>query len=477
MINRLLKNMFCCVLCLLVLASICSDAVFAQQTVGDEWYVIGMRQSGEEQDFSQYEAELLAYLEENTIYSATSRQKYALALLAAGSENQYIQNTVNDSIGKQGLMSWVFGLHLLHNGCVSEIYTIEEVKNTILSMQLEDGGWAITGTVSDADATAMVLQALAPYKKESLVKTAIEQALERLSQMQLEDGDFASYGVSNPESTAQVLIALSALGIDCKEDSRFIKNDKTLFDGMEKYQLAPESYSHQLGGAHNEMATSQVFCAKVAYNRMKKGQSGLYQFDTQTTVLSPVSKKDASIPLKVWICVGFILAGGIACLVLFLLKKETGKRLLAVLLTVILAVGIVLLTDIQTAEEYYNSQPTEKPDVIGTVTLSIRCDTVPEEKRVILDTTEFSIAKGDTVFTILTEAARKHGIHLEYSGTETMAYIKGMDHLYEMQHGDLSGWIYHVNGKSHSLGCSEYVLQDGDVIVWHYSCELGKDIP
>ena len=49
-----------------------------------------------------------------------------------------------------------------------------------------------------------------------------------LSSQQLEDGNYSSYGVPNTESTAQVILALSSLGIDGFTDERFIKNENTL---------------------------------------------------------------------------------------------------------------------------------------------------------------------------------------------------------------------------------------------------------
>ena len=81
---------------------------------GSEWYVIGLAQYGE-YDFSSYESALLTYLKENKVGSASSRLKFALCLAAMGSNDGYIASTLNDSIGKQGLMSWVFGLHLINN--------------------------------------------------------------------------------------------------------------------------------------------------------------------------------------------------------------------------------------------------------------------------------------------------------------------------------------------------------------------------
>ena len=73
---------------------------------------------------------------------------------------------------------------------------------------------------------------------------------------------------------------------------------------------------------------------------------------------------------------------------------------------------------------------------------------------------------------ILTEACRKNSIQLEKSG----GYVTGINYLYEFDYGDLSGWIFSVNGEKSSLGSDEYILSDGDEIEWEYTCEMGNDI-
>ena len=56
------------------------------------------------------------------------------------------------------------------------------------------------------------------------------------------------------------------------------------------------------------------------------------------------------------------------------------------------------------------------------------------------------------------------------------AYIEGIGNLYEFDVGELSGWMYSVNGWFPNYGCSRYQLQNGDVICWVYTCDLGKDV-
>lgn len=88
--------------------------------------------------------------------------------------------------------------------------------------------------------------------------------------------------------------------------------------------------------------------------------------------------------------------------------------------------------------------------------------------------------KDDTVYDILNRAVRHNKIQMEYQGANENAfgsvYIRGINFLYEFSCGPLSGWMYKVNGQFPNYGCSKYVLKDGDVIEWVYTCDLGRDV-
>ena len=547
-----------------------------------EWYVIALSQYGD-YDFSSYQKALLNYLDNNEPGSASSRQKYALALIACGSTDTYIYSVLNNSIGKQGVMSWIFGLHLLNNGYTSNEYSLSAVKQKLLSLQLTDGGWSIMGNSGDVDVTAMAVQALAPYyKTDSSVKSAVDKALALLSARQKENGDFASYGVNNPESTAQVLTALSSLGIDCETDSRFIKNGNTLFDGIALYRLSDGTFCHKQGGTSNGNATVQVFYSMVSYLRMKNGKSSLYVFDARnpsglkipteqikpdntqnssstatdsnnsqsatannsTSTQKPASttqvpqtstpssqtenksqnratgtsednvssdntsdgtekeptdteqtstvtdnttlsaeEKSAGVSYKVWACFAIIIIAGGVCIVLYFFKKRNIRNFLVIGIVAAGAIVFVLVTNFQSTDSYYNQSGRDKSNSIGRVSITIRCDTVPDKSAehipddgVILDVSTFEIEDGDTVYDVLLEATAKNKIHLETGGGSDSAYVEGISNIYEFDFGDLSGWMYFVNGESPSVSCGEYVLSDNDAIQWLYTCDIGKDL-
>lgn len=488
------------------------------ENVGEasEWYILAISRYGN-YDFSSYEKALVSYLDKNEVNAASSRQKFALTLLAIGSENSYIYSVLDSSVGEQGLMSLVFALHLMNNGVECGKYSLSDVKRELLSLQLDNGAWAIAGGFPDVDATAMTIQALAPcYKKEKAVTSAVDAALAFLSETQNPSGDYSSYGIANPESTAQVLIALCSLGIDCETDSRFIKNSCTLLDGIKKYQLADGSFCHKEGEASSGIATVQAFYSAVSYILFKENKGSFYIFGNtsaettvmpeKTTVLpettsavirpeettDPVSVTESSacekcseitedsISYKPLASAIIALVFILVCVILFLNKKLTKKNILFALIISAVCIAFILFADFKPAN---NSTDAVKQSLCGNVTISIRCDTVKNKKAahipengIILDETVIGIEGGESVYDVLCEAAEKNGILFEVSGSGKSVYVEGIGNIYEFDFGDLSGWMYYVNGESPSAGCGDYLLSPGDKIEWHYSCELGKDI-
>lgn len=96
----------------------------------------------------------------------------------------------------------------------------------------------------------------------------------------------------------------------------------------------------------------------------------------------------------------------------------------------------------------------------------------------ILKSTEVEFKDGDSVHDVLKAVCKAYGIHMEssYTPAYNSAYVEGINQLYEFDCGELSGWMYNVNGWFPNYGCSKYTVQDGDVINWVYTCDLGKDV-
>lgn len=132
------------------------------------------------------------------------------------------------------------------------------------------------------------------------------------------------------------------------------------------------------------------------------------------------------------------------------------------------------------------------PDSAPTCTISISCaavlermDDLAEEKRglipqdgVVLSPTTVELEEGESAFDLLRRACQEQKIHMEFSDTPVYhsAYIEGIQNLYELDCGPLSGWMYQVNGEFPNCSSSRYTLEPGDVVRWMYTCDLGEDI-
>ena len=152
----------------------------------------------------------------------------------------------------------------------------------------EDGGWDMAAIdkdgnrkkTGDPDVTAMALQALARYREQPAVETAVNQGLQVLSQLQQADGGYASYGYANSESISQVITACSLLGVDVRTDARFIKNGKTPVDALLTYYDSEEKVFRHSNDkdvqADADMPIQQAVYALTAYQRLLTGASSLY---------------------------------------------------------------------------------------------------------------------------------------------------------------------------------------------------------
>lgn len=96
----------------------------------------------------------------------------------------------------------------------------------------------------------------------------------------------------------------------------------------------------------------------------------------------------------------------------------------------------------------------------------------------ILAPTEVEFTEGESVHDVLQRVCREAGIQMESSFTPAYnsAYVEGINNLYEFDCGELSGWMFSVNGWYPNYGCSKYTVNAGDEICWVYTCNLGKDV-
>ncbi len=275
-------------------------------SIGGEWAVIGLARSSfgiPDEYFGKYLVGLSEYLKENKgILSSSKNTEYSRVVLALSALGIDAENFAGydltkplvdfDGTMKQGLNGAVFALLALDSCAAADENIRDKYISALTDGQNSDGGWDISSyssDSSDADTTAMVLQVLAKYSSRENVAAAIESGIDFLSDAQLETGGFMTSGLETCESTAQVLIALSELGIP-HDDPKFVKNGKTPLDALKSFMNPDGSFKHTADSRNaNQMATEQALCALAAVERFNGSKNSFYSMSDAVAVSAEYS--------------------------------------------------------------------------------------------------------------------------------------------------------------------------------------------
>jgi hypothetical protein len=315
---------------------------------GSEWLVIALARSGREVPDSYYDSVVKAVQDAGGVLSDRKFTEYSRTILAltaigrdptnVGGYDLLARLADMDDVTFQGLNGAIFALIALDSNKYDVPAVADGGKQVtrdglvayILDQQLSDGGWALSGDSADPDMTAMALQALAAYRTgDKAVQSAVDKALKTLSDMQQADGGYSSWGTLNSESCAQVIIALTALGIDPAKDSRFAKNGLTVLDALLSFAL-DGGFRHTADGERNDMATEQALCALTAYARLLDGKTALYDMTDVLGGQTPDVPDDVTpdetpkkgVGVAVWIVLGAAAVGGCTALVLTRRRRD-----------------------------------------------------------------------------------------------------------------------------------------------------------
>jgi len=497
-------------------------------STGGEWMALGFARSGRDVPDSYYDS-VVAYVDEKIdengrlhATKCTTNCRFIVALTAIGKDptdvgGHNLLAGLNDMgyIRKVGVSGVIWTLIAFDCGRYEMPKGIdrETLVDTILDFQVPGGGWANSSNIADPDVTSMAIQALAPYREEPEVRSALDDAVTVLAGMLDETGNFPSqYGASS-ESVSQVIVALCTLGIDPNTDARFVKNGMSALDGLLGYYVEGGGFKHIHSGKIDGIATEQGYYALAAYFRMLEGKNPLYDMTDGFTVTpqQTQTQEPEATASWMWVVLGI---GAILIAVCLLLKKKLGKKktantIMVVIILTVAAVGIgfALQSGIfdnkpELGSEYKIAQIPDNrlvtsEDTENICTITIRCDTVLDNQNlleeakvpyvpadgVILPEIEVEFTPGENVFDVLQRVCEAADIPLEYSWTPLYDsyYLEGICHLYEFDCGPESGWMYQVSGKFPNYGCSSYEVQPGDRIEWLYSCiglgaDLGADV-
>lgn len=107
-----------------------------------------------------------------------------------------------------------------------------------------------------------------------------------------------------------------------------------------------------------------------------------------------------------------------------------------------------------------NQDGSQQPGYV-TVTVSVTSSAVGNP---VSSSGTFTFNKGATVY----DALCALGLSVNARGTSYGTYVAAIGGLAEKEHGGTSGWMYSVNGTPPGMACSDYVLSNGDTVVWYY---------
>ena len=290
----------------------------------------------------------------------------------------------------------------------------ESLINALLTAQKDEGCWDEYNM--PIDSTANVIAGLSFYKDRDDVSRAIEKGISYLSGQQKPSGAFdGGYGV-NSNSTAMVVVALAAVGVNPDTDARFIKNGNSVLDGLLSFALMDNSgFGYQDNTTLDMSATEQSFRALIAASQIMTTGDAYNIYDFSGNEVSPV--------------------------------RETGS-------------GTVTKPDESTGDNI-------------TVKFTIKADT-----GYWLNNYSVTIpGTGATVYHAFVKACEAAGI--TYVGAEN-GYARSMTKagrtLSEFTNGPDSGWMYKVNDVLVKVGLTSCGIKDGDDIVWFYTDDW-KTVP
>lgn len=407
-------------------------------------------------------------------------------------------------LDRQGFNAYIWALIALN---VTGIQPPEGAANTadtlteyLIAHQHADGSFALMGDGGDVDITAAAVYALAGTDSPGAAEAA-QRGADWLAGFD----SYSTMGVRNCESTAQAVMALSAAG---RKESA----EKAAAQ-LEEYRREGGGYAHLPDGEVNQMATAQTLEAFTALALAERGGSlfGEYSGAAAEPDGAESTAESAEIPVHtaestaesgiqpgntaqggltgthIRIIISAVLgAAAVACGILFAFRRKKALIPAAALLAAL--AGGVWLLDIRTPEEYYS----ESGGGPVRVTVLAECSTVlshmdiidpavnpPEvvpEDGVIIARCEVSLPEGATAFDALAAAARKQRVRVDYTGSAYGTYVRGIGYVTEFGFGELSGWMYTVNGEFPDVSVSDRVLGSGDVVEFRYTCDLGRDV-
>lgn len=264
-----------------------------------DWLAYAVGMSGARDNYQGYLDRLSAYVAEKYANNggldknkATEWHRTALTVKALGGNPadfggvNLIKDGVTEPIvrlDRQGINGLIWAA-VTARECGAEFngdLTLSGILDGIASRQNADGGFSLRGG-SDPDVTAMAVRALCASPD---YRQYAELGLSALEAMKLPSGGFASFGVENCESTAQVIMALCDMG----------RLPTAEADVLLTYRNADGGFAHVLGGKSDDMASAQAMAALIAYEKaLTAAQTSSEQISSEQPSPEPTSSEQVS---------------------------------------------------------------------------------------------------------------------------------------------------------------------------------------
>ena len=106
--------------------------------------------------------------------------------------------------------------------------------------------------------------------------------------------------------------------------------------------------------------------------------------------------------------------------------------------------------------------------------LESKVEFVPQDGMILAET-EVTVEQGDTAFDLLEEICDEQDIHLDAEDGSWGKYVKGIGQIYGGDCGEMSGWMFKINGEYADVGSEVYELAEGDLISWVFICDYEID--
>ncbi len=256
---------------------------------GFEWYILSMLRGGKTVDSAILDEYFTSVVETAKGWDAnvkpTDAEKVALVLTVMGKDITDVDGVnlmdiiCNSERLTEGANELAYALLAMY-ASGTEIpegarWNESSIITELLRFQANDGGFGLSdNTASDVDVTAMCVQALSPYRNQEAVNTALLEAVEFLKNNISDAWNYQD----NPNSTAQVLLALATLGIDVTDSAGGFGESvqENILTALEEYKSADGNgyiYNSSVSG----VATYQIMQAYDAYRKAQK--EGLHYWD------------------------------------------------------------------------------------------------------------------------------------------------------------------------------------------------------